>query len=135
MVTFDKLEENNHDCFFSPLGSFGVQVLSETFVAVIHKDKVPQKQPLCVEVQGHKLALCRVKDGIYAIENQCSHARASFDGGRLKAYRLSCPLHGATFDVRSGEATSLPAKRPIKTFDTQINADGWVEVLLPEIPG
>ena len=68
-----------------------------------------------------------LKDINFALENLCSHARSTFDEGRLRAYNLMCPLHGATFDIRDGSPTSLPARRPIRSFPTRIN-NGMVEV-------
>ncbi|MEM7280853.1 MAG: non-heme iron oxygenase ferredoxin subunit [Pseudomonadota bacterium] len=102
--------------------------MDSNFKPLIHKDNVPEKSAFCGEIDGQAVAVCKVKDEYFAFENQCSHANASFDGGRLKAYRISCPLHGATFDVRSGEATSRPAKLPIKTYPLRVTEDGMLEV-------
>ena len=67
--------------------------------------------------------VCRFRDEYFAVENLCSHAFARFDEGRLRGFRLMCPLHGACFDIRSGEAMGQPAGRPIRSFAVRIDGD------------
>ena len=73
------------------------------------------------------IVICRVRDEYYAVENRCSHALAFFDNGRLHGYRIICPLHSASFDVRNGSCTGAPASRPIRSFPLRI-VDGMIEV-------
>ena len=102
--------------------------MSDDYKPLIHKDKVPTKTAYCGEIAGQLVAVCQYKGEYYAFENRCSHARATFDGGRLKAYRIACPLHGATFDIRDGSVTGLPAKKPIKVFPLRIDDTGMIEI-------
>ncbi len=106
--------------------------MSEEFVAVAKTSEVPEKKVVCVKAHNHALALCQVKGEFFAVQNQCSHALATFDGGRMRAHRIMCPLHGGTFDVRTGEATGQPAKTPITTYPTRVTAQGVIEVNLPQ---
>ena len=76
---------------------------------------------LLVEHQGNEILLCRTNDGVFAVENNCSHAQARLCEGRLKGHRLFCPLHSAAFDVRTGEALSKPATLPIATYPVSIS--------------
>lgn len=69
------------------------------------------------------LLLCRVDGEIYCIEDNCSHRVFPLRDGDLEGFQLRCPLHGATFDVRTGEATGFPAYRAIKTFPLHIDED------------
>jgi 3-phenylpropionate/trans-cinnamate dioxygenase ferredoxin component len=41
-----------------------------------------------------------------------------------------CPRHGASFDIRTGDALTLPAFEPVETFPVRV-ADGVVKVELP----
>ncbi len=45
----------------------------------------------------------------------------------MRGYNIICPVHGATFDIRDGSVTSLPAKQPIRSFPLRI-VDGMIEV-------
>lgn len=97
------------------------------FVDVAAIGEVPEKGFITRQVAGADLVVCRVKDDIFVVENRCSHAFQTFDGGRLRGTRLMCPLHGACFDVRDGKALGLPATLPIRSFPVRIE-DGRVLV-------
>ena len=96
-------------------------------MAVIKADEIPQNGFRCVKAGDFPVVICHTRDGFFAVENRCSHARATFDDGRLRAHNLICPLHSASFDVRTGEGTK-PARWPIATFPCRVNDDGMVEV-------
>ncbi len=83
-------------------------------------DEVPEKGFITRSVGDTGVVLCRVKDALYAVENRCSHAFQTFDGGRLRGVRLMCPLHGACFDVRDGKALGAPASMPIRAFELKV---------------
>lgn len=68
------------------------------------------------QVDGVELLICQVRGSYYAVSNHCSHAGQTLAGGKLRGHTISCPLHGATFDVRTGECLAAPATRPIKSF-------------------
>jgi 3-phenylpropionate/trans-cinnamate dioxygenase ferredoxin subunit len=83
-----------------------------------------------IRVGGNEVLVCRTPAGLYALANTCSHAAARMDEGRLKGTRLTCPLHGAAFDVCSGTALSGPATLALRTYPLRL-VDGMVEVALP----
>ena len=74
------------------------------------------------------LSLCRtIGDGVFALDNICTHALARLSEGRLRGTRLICPLHGASFDVRDGRVLGAPATRPLATHALRI-VDGGIEI-------
>ena len=81
------------------------------------------------EVEGRPVALCNVDGELYALENICTHAFAILSEGGLVGDRIKCPLHGALFDVRTGEAKSLPAVKAVPTHELKVE-DGVVYVAL-----
>jgi len=99
------------------------------FTAIAAAEDIAEKSFSTFEVDGTSIAICRLQDAYYAIENRCSHALSTFDKGRLRGFRIMCPLHGATFDVRNGACTGAPATRPIRSFPLRI-VDGMIEVNL-----
>ena len=72
------------------------------------------------------------EDGLYAVEDRCSHDGGSFEHGGLAGKVLTCPRHGATFDIASGRALTMPAVAPIETYDLRVTDDGWVELDMEE---
>ena len=73
------------------------------------------------------LALFRVGDQFYATDDTCTHAAASLSDGYIEGDVVECPFHSATFCVRTGEALSLPASEPLKTYPVKVE-DGSVFV-------
>ena len=83
------------------------------------------------QVDGVELLICRVRGSYYAVSNRCSHANQALSGGKLRGHTISCPLHGARFDVRTGECLAAPATLPIKSFPVTLEG-GKVLVALED---
>ena len=93
------------------------------YIDLAGTDDLPAKGFIVREHGDIQILIAKFKDEVYAVENLCSHAFARFDDGRLRGFRLMCPLHGACFDIRSGEAMGRPATGPIRRFDVRVEAD------------
>lgn len=91
--------------------------------------ELPQGRMRCITVAGREVLLCHSKEGVYAVDNICTHALARMDEGRLRGTRLICPLHGASFDVRDGRVLGPPASRPLPNYPVRI-VEGVIEVAL-----
>jgi 3-phenylpropionate/trans-cinnamate dioxygenase ferredoxin subunit len=64
----------------------------------------------CFEHVGRDgIVVCRVAGDLYALDDNCSHADTPLSEGRLRGFGLTCPLHGASFDVRDGTHSGPPA--------------------------
>lgn len=95
----------------------------KTFVAVARLDEVPAGTKKVVEANGNQILLCNTKDRVFAVRNLCSHAYEALDCGRLRNGWISCPVHGARFDLETGMPMNPPASMPIDTFEVRIEAD------------
>ena len=84
---------------------------------------VPEGKMYALAVDGRELLICRTKEGVYALDNICTHAYARLNEGRLRGMRLICPLHGAAFDVRDGRPLGAPATRPLATHAVSVVSD------------
>lgn len=80
-------------------------------------------------VDGREIVVCHTRDGVFALDNICTHAEARMNEGRLKGSRIVCPLHGAAFDVQTGAVKSGPATKPLRTHTVRV-VDGVIEVAL-----
>ena len=99
----------------------------DPYIYVAKVAEVPPGTTMPFQVSGRDILICHTKQEFFAVENQCSHARSKLEGGRLRAYRLICPLHGAAFDVRDGAAKGKPATLPIKTYELRV-VDDRIEI-------
>lgn len=67
-------------------------------------------------VGGEELLVACVDGGYFAVTNFCSHAGQRLSSGRLNGYELSCPLHRARFDIRSGAVLHGPAMEALRRY-------------------
>ena len=74
-----------------------------------------------VEVDDVLIAVFNVDGEFYALEDVCTHDYATLTGGPIKGCEITCPRHGARFDIRTGEALSAPAFEAVQTFPTRIH--------------
>lgn len=99
------------------------------FEAVMKLAELPPGSMRAVTLGGRELVICHTREGVFALDNICTHAHARLCEGRLRATRLVCPLHGASFDIRDGRVLGPPADVPLPTHPVRI-VDGAIEVAL-----
>ncbi|HJS90611.1 MAG TPA: non-heme iron oxygenase ferredoxin subunit [Steroidobacteraceae bacterium] len=104
-------------------------MIEPTFHPALAFAELPQGRMRCVTVAGREVLLCHTREGVFALDNVCTHALARMDEGRLRGVRLICPLHGASFDVRDGRVLGPPASRPLPRYPVRV-VEGIVEVAL-----
>lgn len=76
------------------------------------------------DLGSHGVLVCRVAGTLHAVANNCSHRDAALSDGRLRGALITCPLHGAQFDVRTGAQQGPPAVTPIACFAVTEADDG-----------
>ena len=74
-----------------------------------------------VIVQGRDLAIFRVGDETFAIDNLCTHGHARLCDGFVEGFEVECPLHQGRFDLRSGAATCAPAVDAVRSYPVRID--------------
>lgn len=90
---------------------------------VARKSEIADGTTKRVTVGEKSLLLCNVEGAIYAIEDVCTHDGGALDQGELMGDRIMCPRHGAFFDVKTGDALTLPAIVPVETFKVRTEGD------------
>lgn len=86
----------------------------------------------CFEHIGRDgIVVCRVGGELFALTDNCSHADTPLSEGRLRSYGVTCPLHGASFDVRTGEHSGPPAWEGVPCH-TVSEVDGVAAVVLAD---
>ena len=88
----------------------------------IEFDSLISGRSIQIDVSGNPVCVTRVGEEVFATSNICSHAYAELSDGEVEGYVIECWLHGANFDLRTGEALTLPAIEPIETY--QVDRDG-----------
>jgi 3-phenylpropionate/trans-cinnamate dioxygenase ferredoxin component len=101
-------------------------------VVVCRTDDLASGEARRFEVDSTRIALVRIADEFFALSDRCSHEDYSLSDGEVWAdeCEIECPRHGSMFDLRTGEACSLPATKPVAKYEVEV-VDGDVMVVLP----
>lgn len=92
-------------------------------------DEVPPGEIKQYTVEDRPVALCNVDGEFHAFEDVCTHQFTHLSEGEFSDSKVKCPLHGATFDVKTGEPKSLPAVKPVPKHKVKVEG-GQVYVAL-----
>jgi 3-phenylpropionate/trans-cinnamate dioxygenase ferredoxin component len=101
-----------------------------TFVKVARSDAIAPGALLRVEVADRLICLANVDGAIYAVDDNCTHISGPLDQGELAGCVLTCPLHLARFDVRTGKVLRGPARDDLPTYAVRVE-HGDVYVAVP----
>lgn len=84
------------------------------------------------DVAGHRIAVVRIGDDLYAIGDRCTHQDVSLADGEVDSddLTLECWKHGSLFELETGVPTVLPATKPVPVYDI-VSDSGDVFVELP----
>lgn len=88
------------------------------------------------DIDGKSIAVALVDGECFAVDDTCTHANVSLSEGLIEDdCTLECPKHGALFSLRTGEALTLPALKPVATYPTEIRTgEVWVDVSTGDTP-
>ena len=101
------------------------------FIAIASIDDLPPGERLFVEIDNFQIVMFNIAGQFFAIEDSCSHDNGPLGEGEVEGFEVVCPRHGARFDIRSGEATALPAVIDIMAYPVRIIGD-QLEIGLPK---
>jgi 3-phenylpropionate/trans-cinnamate dioxygenase ferredoxin component len=94
-------------------------------------DTLPRDRGIRVTLGDDRIAMFRIGDEVFAVDDRCSHAEASLAEGEVFDHEVECPRHGSAFDLRSGKPLALPATKPVRTHEVVVE-DGVVYLLWDE---
>ncbi len=75
-----------------------------------------------VDAGGRAVAVFNVGGTIYAIGGTCTHRGGPLGEGELDETVVTCPWHGAEFDVTTGQVVGPPAEQSVPAY--QVVVDG-----------
>lgn len=101
------------------------------FIKVAQVDDLDEGELMAVEVDGEPVCLARVNGNVYAFTDNCTHISGPLDEGELDGEVLTCPWHGAQFNVCTGKVLRGPAREDIQTYPVKIE-DAFILVSLPD---
>src|SRR3989475_10136267 len=93
------------------------------YVRVGNVSDVPPGGAEVFDVGARKIAVFRLEDGFYAIEDICTHDGGPLAEGEIEEDQVICPRHGSRFDIRTGLALTLPAVIPVDSYPVRVDGN------------
>ena len=90
------------------------------FVEIAPASELPNGERLFLEVEGREIVIFNIAGQLFAIGDVCSHDDGPVGEGDIEGYNITCPRHGAEFDVRTGKAVQMPAVVDIPAYPVKI---------------
>jgi 3-phenylpropionate/trans-cinnamate dioxygenase ferredoxin component len=102
------------------------------WVEVALASDIPPGHAARIEIDEVPIAIFNLDGTFYALDDTCSHAEASLSDGDLDPERcaIECPLHGSTFDLRTGEPLTLPAVEPVRVHRIEVGDNGVLRIVV-----
>ena len=97
-------------------------IADSEFIRVADVSDIPPGEMKAVKIGYRQEVLLVNVDGvIHACDNWCNHQGYRLSAGEVEGEEVRCDLHGARFNVTTGEATGRPATEPIKVFEVRLD--------------
>jgi nitrite reductase/ring-hydroxylating ferredoxin subunit len=98
---------------------------------VVPRRNLEPGRVLAVEAEGRSIAICEINGRVCAVRNSCTHEDWALTDGYVVKGQIVCSLHGASFDLATGECTRGPADAPVQVYEARLQGDEIV-VLVPD---
>jgi glycine betaine catabolism B len=82
--------------------------------------EIPPGSGTVVEARDRRIAVFNVGGDYHAIDDTCSHEGGPLSEGTLDGKVVTCPWHGARFDVATGAALGPPAEGAVATYPVRV---------------
>jgi len=113
---------------------FNYSVVDESkveFLEIAPASELPEGERLFVEIAGKPIVIFKIAGQLFSIADVCSHDDGPVGEGPLEGYNITCPRHGAQFDVRTGKVTQMPAVVDIPAYPVRV-VDGMLQLGIPK---
>jgi nitrite reductase/ring-hydroxylating ferredoxin subunit len=101
----------------------GMSDTSEKWIKVVQQAAVGRGSVIGVKAGDLNIAVYNIDGQYYATENICTHAHALLSDGWLEGDVIECPLHGGSFEVKTGKGVAAPITCDLKIFPVRVAGD------------
>ncbi len=100
------------------------------YVDISPSAELPPGERLFIEIAGKPIVIFNIAGQLFSIADVCSHDDGPVGEGTLEGYTITCPRHGAQFDVRTGKVMQMPAVVDIPAYPVRV-VNGTIQLGLP----
>jgi anthranilate 1,2-dioxygenase ferredoxin component len=106
--------------------------MNEIWHPLIAESDFPQEGKLAAKLGGWYVLIARTEDGLHAVNDRCTHQAALLSAGRIRRGAVMCALHGARFELTTGNCLGS-AYPGLRKFPLRVES-GMIEVAVPDQP-
>ena len=92
-------------------------------VTVAKTKDIPSGKAIAVSLGNKRIAIFNVNGKYFAIDDECTHAGGNLSEGELEETTVTCPWHGATFNVTDGCVLSAPAMDNVASYKVHVEGE------------
>lgn len=93
--------------------------------------EIPPGRAKSFKIRNYDLAIFNIDGTFYAINRKCTHLKGNLSRGKIEGKTVTCPLHGAKFDLKTGELLEQPGSlagwfkkgSDTKTYEVMVDGD------------
>ena len=93
------------------------------FIKALTTGELPAGKAVAVELNGKKVAVFNVDGTFYAIDDTCTHRGGPLSEGQVDGTVVTCPWHGAEFDVTNGQVLGPPAPGGVTSYEVKLEGN------------
>jgi nitrite reductase (NADH) small subunit len=93
------------------------------FVKVAKIGDIAPGEAKGVDIGTKRIALFNIDGTYHAIDDTCTHRGGPLSEGMVVGTEVTCPWHGAIFDVTTGSVLGLPAPRGVRSYAVRIEGE------------
>jgi 3-phenylpropionate/trans-cinnamate dioxygenase ferredoxin subunit len=97
-----------------------MMTITGQFIEVASVVQIKNGELKVFDVNGESIILINLNGQFYAYKNQCSHMELELTDAEIEGEILTCPWHGAQFDIKTGEVVRLPASEPLEKYEIKV---------------
>ncbi|HQS69967.1 MAG: (2Fe-2S)-binding protein [Novosphingobium sp. 28-62-57] len=104
--------------------------MTQTWHTLVSENEFPAEGKLATKLGGWHVLVARTDEGLFAVNDRCTHQAALLSPGRVRRGAVMCPLHGARFEMNGGKCIG-GAYKDLRSFPVRIEG-GVIEVCVPD---
>ena len=98
-------------------------MVEQGFEQVAKTSELPPGEMRLVNFGGEEVLLVNAAGNLYAVSDSCTHRGGSLSDGEFDGEQVQCHLHGAKFNVVTGEVIEPPARESVQVYQVRISGE------------
>ncbi len=90
------------------------------YIELANVNEIKNGELKVFDVDGESIILINFNGEFFAYKNQCSHMEFELSDAEIEGEILTCPWHGAQFNIRTGDVVRLPASEPLEKYEVKV---------------